>query len=111
MRKQQHFHEHVDQRLRQCVPRPGNKYNDAASSLGRDHDQPKIREQPESRGRTGAFQMKMRLDLGLKDFQMRVHVAGRHAAQFAIDPVNVGEHHQPHTERGDGQGIEERHHR
>jgi len=42
---------------------------------------------------------------------MRVHVARRYAAQFAIDSVNVGEHHQPHTERGDGQSIEERHHR
>ena len=110
LREQQHFHQDVDKGLRQCVPRPGNKHDDAARGLRRDHDQPQIREQTESGSCPGAFQAEVRLDLGFEDFEMIVHVARRDAAQFAVNPVEVGEHHQTHTERRHGQHIEESHH-
>ncbi len=109
MRKQQNFHEDVDQSLRQSVPRSGNENDHTASGFGRNNHQPKIRQQSEASRRTGALEMKLGLYLVLKDFQMRVHVAGRHAAQFAIDAIEIGKHHQPYAKRRHGQRIEEIH--
>ena len=40
LREQEHFHQHVYQRLQQRVPRPGHKHDDAARGLGRNQNQP-----------------------------------------------------------------------
>src|SRR6267154_823852 len=44
LRKQQNFHEDVDQSLRQSIPRSGNENDHAAGGFGRNNYHPKIRQ-------------------------------------------------------------------
>src|SRR5882762_10898465 len=81
LRKQQHFHQDVNQGLRQGIPRSRNKDDYTAGGLSSDDNQPKIREQPESGRSAGTFAVEVRLNFGFKDFEMRMHVAGRYAAE------------------------------
>ena len=61
LRKQQNFHEDVDQSLSQRIPRPGNEYDHAASCLGRNNHEPKIREHSEG----GRGERALELERGL----------------------------------------------
>ena len=54
---------------------------------------------------------KVRFDLGLEKFEMLADAAFVHAAQFAVDPVEVRENDQAHAEGRDSEHIEKRHHR
>ena len=111
LREQKHFDEHVDEGLQQCVPRARDKDDHAARGLGRDQHQPEIREQAKSGRGARALQAEVRFDLGLEEFEMLADAALVHAAQFAVDPVEVRENDEAHAERRDSEHVEKRHHR
>ena len=81
---------HLDGRF----PRAGNKENHAPRGDRGHQNQPQPRQQIEGQRGAPALHLEARLDLRFEGFEVPVNAPRRHAAQLAIDAVEVGENRE-----------------
>src|ERR1700722_11333207 len=91
-------------------PGAGDEKQNAAGGEGGDQDQPKTSEEAESESGAARLHMETWLDFGFESLEVTMNAAGVHAAEFAVDAIEVGKKNQADGEGQDADGVEENWH-